>query len=286
MTRYFMSPVFWANVGIATIFTQTWAGVTADDIRKMSLEDRRAVYRDMNSVVLDDPDATLPVLIVGLTDHDDIVVRNAVVASRWMMVGLQHLAHAGKEVMFDLGEFPRVQTLLAENLANSDADIRGSAAEALAYSAAPNPEFERLLVTTYRKETDAGVRALIIKTLGFAGYGGGISEKVMIDALGDEDPRVRSSAAIAFRKLTPDSALPKLVEMLSDTNMVRGNLVVTIGAYGTRAQPYLGVLNELLESGNAGGTLAGDIRAAIANIKNPSAVSVPPVIAVDLYRGG
>lgn len=285
MARFFSSPTFWVFIVIVALLPRTWAGVTADDIRKMSVDERRAVFRDLNAVEFDDRDDTLPVLIVGLTDQDDIVVRNSVTACGWMMVGLQHLAQAGKEVVFDLSEFPNVQKLLVEKLSSSDADVRGSAAEALAYSAAPNSEFERLLVTAYRKETDTGVRALIIKTLGFAGYGGGISEEVMIEALDDENSRVRSAAAIAFRKLTPDGVLPKLVENLSDKNADRDSLVVTIKAYGQRAQPYLGVLENLLENDDVGGSLPGQIRDAIANIENPSAIETAPVIAVDLYHG-
>jgi hypothetical protein len=156
----------------------------------------------------------------------------------------------------------------------------------LGYSAAPNSEFEDLLLSAFHEETDVEVRVVILKTLGFAGYSGGRSERAMIDALDDEDRRVRNAAAIALRKLTPDNALPKLVEKLSDTEMVRGSVVTTIGAYGIRARPYLDLLNDLLESGDVGGTLPRDIRNAIANIENPAQEAAPLIIAVDLYREG
>jgi HEAT repeat protein len=286
MRRLHLKGILKVFAGIVITSPFSWAGASLDDMREMSVDDRRAFFRDINSVGLADSNDTLTVLIAGLSDPDDLVAENAAMACRWMMVGLQHLVRSGGEVPFDMSGLPDLQKLLGEMLFSGNPNARASAAEALAYSAAPNPEFDSLLVSAFHEETDVRVRVVIIKSLGFAGYSGGMSERIMIDALDDEDRRVREAAAIALRKLTPDDALPKLLEKLSDTETVRGYAVTTIGAYGIRAQPYLSLLYSLLESDGVGGTLPQDVRDAIANIENPPAAGTSPVIAVDLNRDG
>jgi len=100
---------------------------------------------------------------------------------------------------------------------------------------------ERLLTATYYAESSGVVRAKIIGGLATDPrlHSTGIG-RVLVDAFGDPDPRVRHAATSGVVKLDGAVALPLLLRQLQDDDRgVRGQSASVLARYGSTAVTVL-----------------------------------------------
>jgi HEAT repeat protein len=249
------------------------------DIPAMSLEDRRFLYVTKSSNKLTDRNETLAFLEVGLRDADPIIRRASAGAAGGVMIGLQQIKKTGSQIPFDTSGMPSLQEALADVIADEDIQARGAAIEALAYSGEPTAKIESVFLSRLSQEPSGELRGSILQAMTFAGYDSDQFESVLIASLDDKDRKTREKAAQGIGALKPDGALPKLIGLLEDREMVLDPVFDAIGSYGSAAAPYLAQLEKLLADNLIGGTAKERLAAAIEKIRNPKPqASVEPKV--------
>lgn len=112
------------------------------------------------------------------------------------------------------------------------------------------PDTERILAQRFYLDVDAGVRARIVS--GLASETGTLSseaQRVLLDAFGDSDRRVRHTATFGVLRLEPTIGLEQLVRLISDSDRgVRVQAALTIAKFGPNGAQYNADLRRALET--------------------------------------
>ncbi len=279
MSRTFLTTFFVLTIAIKSM-AQPLLVPKHQHVQQMSIEERRAFYRDLNASSAND---LLELLAHGLGDADAGVRRNAAGKAAFLIARLNQFAASGRPAALDSPKLQQLTEALSKGLNDTDREVRGFTVSALTYSDAPSAKIEGGLLGRFAAEADEEIRSEILRTMALAGYSSPAFSGALINALSDASPKVRERAAGAVAVAKPDGALPKLAALLSDQQMVRDSVVQAIAAYGADARPYLGALKKLL-SEPVGAPSPERVRAAIESIKTlePLPLPDPPVKAVRL----
>jgi len=255
---------------------------TIDDYAKMDAEQKRKIFAS-NDKEINDPTKFLDLFILGLNDPDPIVQHNATARLSATMVGLQNYKREKGTIPVDASRMGEVQDALITKISSPDAQIRGAAFQALAFSAEPNPKIESALLEQLAQEQNDQLKGCIIETMGFAGYD---SEKYIQTLRGSlSTPSsydyVSDAAAKTIVALKPPGMLPLLAQMLEKKRSLHWG-TLAMAAYGAEAKPYLPLLEQLAADPTLG--MHGEISNVIAAIQNPppSPTATPRIKAVSL----
>ncbi len=240
-----------------------------DDYAKMSAEEKRVLFSGTDNSQLDDPNKFLDLFIQGLEDSDAIVRRRATQKLSLTMIGLQRLKQQNAAIPVKLNRMAEVQKILTAKLTDPDAETRGAAISAIAYSGAPNRETEITLLTQFGRESNEQLKGGIIETMVFAGYESYTFKQAVFSSLLDASDYVRNASSKAAAQIKPTGALPLLVQALERFTSGRHLAVDAVAAYGTEALPYLPNLEKLLADPTIPGDLHNRVSRAIEAIKNP-----------------
>lgn len=122
---------------------QTSSLPSLQQIQQMPVEDRRAFYRNLKAGNAND---LLVPLTQGLTDGDAIVRRNATGKAAFLIARLNQFAASGKPASLEPSNLQNLTEALTKSLSDSDREVRGFTVSALAYSGAPSPKTESMLL--------------------------------------------------------------------------------------------------------------------------------------------
>lgn len=167
---------------------------------------------------------------------------------------------------------------LTKQLKSKDADVRRSAAKALAEvgkeAKAAVPELSRAL-----KDEDAFVRRFAAQALGAIGPDAKAAVSALQGALGDAKKEVGEAAADALGKIGPAavSALSDVIKDKKKDESVRRRAVESVGKMGAEGKPAVAALTEALrergvrlEAVTALGNIGPEAKAALPTLKEMS----------------
>lgn len=240
----------------------------------MSVDARRAFFSN-ETADLNDPAKVLEWLILGLRDPDPIVQRKAAATTAFAMLGFQKIQREKGSVPVDVRQVVAIQDALIGHLSNPDAEVRGAAVQALAFSGEPNAKIENALLAQYAQEANGRIKGAIIDVMARAGFESDKFLSVLRDGLLASDDSVREAATRSILDLRPPDVLPLLDRALEQYKTGRRLVIDVMAAYGAAAQPYL----KTLETVGADPSLPSDLRdrakSAVTKIKEPHRQSAP-----------
>ncbi len=252
----------------------TRSAVSVQDYERMTVDARRAFFSN-DATELNDPAQVLEFLILGLRDADPIVQRKAAGKTAFVILGLQKIQREKGSVPVEGRQILSIQDSLIGHLLNPDAEARGAAVQALAFSAEPNPKIERALLAQFEREGNAQIKSAIIDVMARAGYESDKYRIVLRDGLLAPEDSVREAATRSIKDLRPPDVLPLLARALEQYQTGRRFVIDALAAYGAAAQPYLKTLETIAADASLPKDLRDRARSAVAKIKEPHPQSSP-----------
>ncbi len=149
----------------------------------------------------------------------------------------------------ELGKFEPSQEIievLIEALGDPYEWVRIRALESLRHHMPAKKEYAILLGKFYQLEDDPKVRATLVKTLAVCGEYG---VSYILEALDDEDMRVKANAVEALEEIGYLPKLEKLLPLVSSGHRVRAS-VVKLLKKGKKDDIASKILEEMMKSGN------------------------------------
>jgi HEAT repeat protein len=192
-------------------------------------------------------------IAAGLEDPDDGVRRKAAISLNHIFNPAPGRARTAAEMAL-VTESPRLRSVLARALGDSQFAVRGASADALLAMAPPlDPDSRTALIAAYYVEPDRTIRNVIVAGLAELALDSDDVRQLMVNALADEGTPARRSAARAVARFQPPEALPRIVAELrsglgegSDAWSARDAFVEALASYGERARPHLSVIEALM----------------------------------------
>lgn len=240
----------------------------------MTVDARRALFSN-HATELNDPTQVLEFLILGLRDADPIVQRKAAGKTAFLMLGLQKIQREKGSVPVEGRQIVAIQDSLIRHLSNPDAEVRGAAVQALAFSAEPNAKIEKALLAQFEREGNAQIKGAVIDVMARAGYDSEKYRIVLRHGLLASEDSVREAATKSIMNLRPPEMLPLLARALEQYQSGRRFVIDVMAAYGAAAQPYLKTLETVAADPSLPNELRDRARSAVAKIKEPQPQSSP-----------
>jgi len=223
------------------------SAMTVEEFAAKTQEEKVKVLTGKPERSLDDSGQLLRLYTVGLRDPSPVVKRTAAQAAVFLVMGLQSAQGSGKLPTFSSEDSASLQQTLVVLLNDNDVGIRISAASALAYSAAPNPAIETLLLARVQAEHVPEIKAAVIEAMAQAGYQ---SPQLIAEATALVQPSPDSKAIYSASKvlahLRPESALDTLVALASKASPSQRHALQALAAYGQGAARAIPVLERLV----------------------------------------
>ena len=244
--------------------------VSLSELEEMSPEQQISFFRQDEGKELDRSEDFIPSLIIGIESESSEVKQVTLGVTSQVLAAVQQLKSQGHEAPFTLTAIPELQDALSQSLQNEDPKIRGASVFPLLYSDSNNQRIESLLMDAFDVETNQQVKAGILKNLVEVGYDSERIKGALLESIVQNDRHLIESAAKGIAILKPEGGLSLLASHLNPENRYYlSSIVLAIGSYGSKANPYLETLNKLINDPSIGGSLTSALQKAELMIKEP-----------------
>jgi len=231
-----------------TLFlTTVLVGNSERQVPGSTVEQRREAIRQAGASAQTAGEEIVPVIEAGLRDPD-AQVRFGAIAALTQLVMRAARTPGPTEKTVNLRGRPTLGSAVVSALQDADFRIRGGAASALPFiTDVSAPTVRSALVAQYQRESDGGVRAVILSVLApHAGKNQDV-QRLVVQGLDDMAPVVRRQAAMTIPAFRPPEALSRIVaELQAGNEQTRPEFVRALASYGALAKSHVGVLETLL----------------------------------------
>lgn len=235
------------SLAILIIVAQTApAGVTSRQFQSFRTEEKQSALRSLGSGPEVVPATSMDLFETGLVD-DAARVRYSAISALGRIAQRAASAPAGEQ-MAELRKRASLRPALVRARDDPDFRIRGGAVSVLTVMGLTTvSSVAERLIRQYKIETDARVRALLVKVVGSQASNLPTAHEVVLHALEDPASEVQHAAIRATFSYQPMEALPLLASTLLNMEpTLRQDAVHAIALYGPSAKPHLDVLRALL----------------------------------------